>query len=185
MSSPITRPRLHLSVLMWLTCAYGFGQNATSVPVGATTQTAEPKTASAADTTLACSTGKAGLSAPSTNACRTVELGPDGDDAPTIQKQLSTAGGVSAIAVGSRMLVLCGPPATVDILGAAIYGSTGAPHASQVHETHLVRLFYARQAAEIAAAINNTGGLTTPVKAVGEDLLIFPAESDSDNAAAN
>ena len=120
-------------------------------------------------------------SPPVTPICRTVKLGPVGQDASGYHSDLDKAGGVSIQVAGSRELIMCGAPANVDVLEAAVQGLSGYFAQARSHQNHVVRLFYFRRAKDIASAINNSGGLSTPVKALGDDVLIFSSESATDD----
>ena len=116
--------------------------------------------------------------------CRAVFLGPVGQRADLYEKQLDKAGGVTVKAVGDSALMLCGDAVNLDVMERFVRSFSGAGEIDEhLHQGHVVRLFYFRQAGAIAGAITEAGGLRTPVKAVGDDLLVFPSESEADDKA--
>lgn len=116
--------------------------------------------------------------------CREVAIGNVALDSEALATTLGKAGSdVTVTALGKRTLMLCGPPANVDVIRRAVEHLSGLMPESQTYETHSVRLFFFRRASELATVINNSGGLSTPVKSLGDDLLIFTSESNSDNEA--
>jgi hypothetical protein len=115
--------------------------------------------------------------------CGEVSLGPAETDDDAVAKKLDKAAGVDVKVIGARKLLLCGTPQGLDIVRAAARELTGALPERQIHETHYARLFYFRHAGEVAGVINGSGGLSTPVKALGDDLLMFTSESDADDQA--
>lgn len=160
-------------------------------PAPTTTPSPKPATTPGAPATGDTATGgqKGGTDSGGASVCRSVDLGPQGDPA-SLQGQLDGVGGVSVKLAGDHAFVLCGPPANVDVLEEASRNISASGTHARGHETHLVRLFYFRDGKSIADAINNAGGLGTPVKAMGlgpdskaQDLLIFTSESAADDRA--
>lgn len=132
--------------------------------------------------------GSAGAAAPATGTaslCRAVRLGSaaTATAANDYQQALNGLQGVSVKTVDSQTLMMCGSPATIDVFEDLVQHLTDYPAEDSLHDSHLVRLFYYRDATSIADAINNSNGLTAPVKALGDDLLVFPAESRADDKA--
>jgi len=116
--------------------------------------------------------------------CREVSLGPIGVDVDALAAALKNSdSNVTVTALGKRILLLCGPPANIDVVTQAVAHLSGKKSEARPGETHYVRLFFFRHAPELATDINNSAGLSTPVKAVGDDLLLFTSESDSDTEA--
>jgi len=142
-----------------------------------------PPTTDNAPATDPSAGGKDGKSAQGDpTVCRAVKLGRVGV-ASEYKSELDKAGGVAINVAGKHELVLCGPPANVDVLEAVVQGLSAYAVEDHGNPTHVVRLFYSRQADKIAEAINQSGGLGTPVKALGNDVLVFTSESGADDAA--
>lgn len=133
--------------------------------------------------TPAQSGGAAASSAPT--ICREVHLGPAQRSAKELATDFNGTAGLAAKALTDRVLLLCGAPRTVDTFKGIAQKLTGGAPDRIVNETHYVRLFFLRKAAEIADAINRSGRLSAPVKSIGDDLLIFPSESVADNEAVH
>lgn len=152
------------------------GTNSSASP-----STASPKPTDSSGSNSAQGGGDKGGGQSPPSRCRSVRLG-DAGDSSTVTG-LDGVGGVSVKAAGLHEVILCGPDENVDVLETAIQGLTGRAGYQNGHETHYVRLFYYRNAAEIAGAINNSGGLETPVKALGNDLLLFTSENEADDHA--
>lgn len=116
------------------------------------------------------------------STCRAVVVGAAGN-AGAFATQLDKVGGVSVKAVGEQTLILCGSPGNVDVVARTVEALSGYTEPQRQHESHVVRLFYFRDAQAIAAAINESGGLNSAVKALGDDVVIFPGESTEDDNA--
>ena len=148
----------------------------------------DTKTPPANPANPAAQNGSAQTPPPSTppagpSTCRSVSLGNTGQRAPDFEKQLNNVSGVTVKAVGTSDLVLCGAPKNIDVVENLVLRLTGADIHEIQHDGHVVRLFYHRNASDLATAINNSGGLGTPVKPIGNDLLVFPSESKADDYA--
>lgn len=127
--------------------------------------------------------GGGASSFPVPTICRDVNLGPAQRSARDLVTDFKDTPGLTAKALTDRVLLLCGTPRTVDTFKGIAQRLTGGAPDRTVNETHYVRLFYLRKAGEIADAINRSGRLSAPVKAVGDDLLVFPSDSIADNEA--
>jgi hypothetical protein len=148
-------------------------------------QQTNPSPNPVASPTASAPAPSAASSAPAATAktCREVQLGPVALDGDMVKSLSGIGSDVSVTALSKRTLMLCGSPANIDVVKHAFQHLSGIKPDDRSFETHYVRLFFFRRAADLATAINNSGGLTTPVKPLGDDLLVFTSESDSDNEA--
>jgi hypothetical protein len=122
--------------------------------------------------------------APQGKVCREVALGPNELDLEALVTSVDMSGiDVTITPLGKKTLLVCGTPSNLDVVKRVMNHLSGAVPESQSFETHYVRLFFFRRAADLATTINNSSGLSVPVKALGDDLLLFTAESASDNEA--
>jgi hypothetical protein len=116
--------------------------------------------------------------------CKEVPLGPNELDLEALAATIGKSGSeVTVTPLGKKTLLLCGTPSGLDVIKRAVQHLSGVVPESQSFETHYVRLFFFRRAGDLATTINNSSGLSVPVKALGDDLLLFTAESTSDNEA--
>jgi hypothetical protein len=126
----------------------------------------------------------AGGGTPQGKACKEIALGPNDVDLEVLATAVTKSGSeVTVTPFGKKTLLLCGPPSSVEVIKQVVQHLSGGRPESQSSETHYVRLFFFRRAGDVATAINNSSGLSVPVKALGDDLLLFTADGPSDNAA--
>ena len=112
----------------------------------------------------------ASAAAPQGKACREVALGPNELDLEALAATIGKSGSeVTVTPLGKRTLLLCGTPSGLDVIKRAVQHLSGAVPESQPFETHYVRLFFFRRAGDLATTINNSSGLSVPVKALGDD----------------